>query len=233
MSTSRRRISWPGLVFRWLVGMALVSWRYLWQTTPLHRTEERQPSAAGHEPPVLPVGVSDAEVRLAADGHGPLFHRLFQIYIEHPRLDAAGLIEAVRRDFGRFVPKEVVKVHTDRNQRPAAVGDTLVVDMPGPWNGPVRVVAADTTMLRFATLDGHLEAGAIEFRARDQDGRVLFEIESWACPSSRAVHLLYTKLRLAKEIQLNMWVRFCCSAAKIAGGRLVDGVRIHTVIVTT
>ncbi len=213
--------------------MALVSWRYLWATTPLHRTEDHAQSPVGHEPPSLPSNVSHAEVRPAQRGHGPLFHRLYRIRIDRPRLGAAELIEAVRRDFGGFVPREVVRVHTDGNRGPATVGDELVVDMPGPWNGPVVVVAADSTRLRFATLNGHLEAGQIEFRACAQDGQLVFEIESWACASSRAVHLLYSKVRLAKEIQLNMWVRFCQSAAKTAGGRAVDGVEIRTVKVST
>lgn len=51
------------------------------------------------------------------------------------------------------------------------------------------------------------------------DSRLRFEIEAWARPSSEAVHVLYSCLQLAKEIQLNMWVRFCQSAARLAGGR--------------
>ena len=46
------------------------------------------------------------------------------------------------------------------------VGDEYVVRMPGPWDGPVRVVEVTPTSFRLATLDGHLEAGQIEFRAR-------------------------------------------------------------------
>ncbi|HEX3925196.1 MAG TPA: hypothetical protein VHY31_23150 [Streptosporangiaceae bacterium] len=36
--------------------------------------------------------------------------------------------------------------------------------MPGPWDGPVRVVHTGAASFRFATLAGHLEAGEIEFR---------------------------------------------------------------------
>jgi hypothetical protein len=229
MPTNRPRVPWPGLLFRWLVGMGLVTWRYVWATTPLHRTASRERSSAAHSPPPLPATESGANVQRPTDGYGPLFHRLYRIHISQPRLSPAGLIEEVRRDFGRFVPKEVVKIHADDHQSPAPVGAEFVVDMPGPWNGPVRVVAADTTLLRLVTLRGHLEAGVIEFRARAQDGGLLFEIESWACAGSRTVHLLYDKLQLAKEIQFNMWVRFCLAAAKIAGGRPTDGVEARTV----
>src|ERR1700684_1122225 len=30
-----------GIVLRWPIGIALVSWRYMWRTTPLHRSEDQ------------------------------------------------------------------------------------------------------------------------------------------------------------------------------------------------
>jgi hypothetical protein len=112
------------------------------------------------------------------------------------------------------------------------VGDEYVVRMPGPWDGPVRVVHRTPTSFRFATLCGHLEAGQIEFRARCDDGEsepeFVFEIESWARPGDRVSHLLYNKLLLAKEIQLNLWTETCLGVARNTGGRLRGGVRVHT-----
>ena len=55
-----------------------------------------------------------------------------------------------------------------------------------------------------------------------------FEIETWARPATAAVRLLYTDLRVAKEMQLYMWVRSCEAAAGIAGGRVHDGVNVLT-----
>jgi hypothetical protein len=40
--------------------------------------------------------------------------------------------------------------------------------------------------------------------------------------------VLYDKLRLAKEIQLNMWSHFCVRVAALAGGRPQGGVTIRT-----
>jgi hypothetical protein len=40
-----------GIVLRWPVGIALVSWRYMWRTTPLHRSEEVGSSADLPGPP--------------------------------------------------------------------------------------------------------------------------------------------------------------------------------------
>ena len=59
-------------------------------------------------------------------------------------------------------------------------GDEFVVRMPGPWDGPVRVVRREADSFRLATLAGHLEAGEIEFRATGTPDALGFEIESWA-----------------------------------------------------
>jgi hypothetical protein len=107
-------------------------------------------------------------------------------------------------------------------------GDEFVVRMPGPWDGPVRVVRREPDSFRLATLAGHLEAGEIEFRAAGDGDALSFEIESWARAGDRLAALLYNKLRLAKEIQLNMWSHFCVRVAALAGGRPQGGVTIRT-----
>jgi hypothetical protein len=219
------------LAWRWVVGMLLVTWRYVWATTPLHRTEVHE--SAPRPPDAVPPEVSTEGLQPVESGSGPMFHRHFRARIAEADDDAAGLIRGLEADLEHLVPREVVRVHqVGDGDDPLEAGDDLVVDMPGPWNGPVRVLVAEPTRLRLATLAGHLEAGQIEFRASDGDepGDLLFEIEVWARPADWKVRLLYTWLRLAKEIQLNMWVRVCTAAARESGGRLVDGVWIRTTI---
>ncbi|MEU1010759.1 DUF1990 domain-containing protein [Streptomyces sp. NPDC005890] len=213
---------------RWLLGTGLVTWRYLWETTPLHRGGE----CRGDEtdlPPQLPAEAVDSRVQLPEHGCGPLFHRLFRVRIADADIGPGRLIEWICCDFKRFVPSEVVDVHTgELRDQGLDVADELLVEMPGPWNGPVKVVHRDVDRLHLVTLRDHMEAGQVQFRAREDDGLLVFEIELWACPGNRLVHLLYSHLRLAKEIQLNMWVRFCLSVAAVSGGRPVDGVHIST-----
>jgi hypothetical protein len=213
---------------RWLLGTVLVTWRYLWETTPLHRGGECRGDETDLPPPLPPEAV-DSRVQLARDGYGPLFHRLFRVRIADADVDPDRLLEWICCDFKRFVPSEVVDIHTDElREHGLDVADELLVEMPGPWNGPVKVIHRDVDHLHLVTLRGHMEAGQVQFRAREDDGLLVFEIELWACPGNRLVHLLYSHLRLGKEIQLNMWVRFCLSAAAMSGGRPVDGVHIRT-----
>ena len=72
--------------------------------------------------------------------------------------------------------------------------------MPGPWDGPVRVAEVTDTSFRFLTLDGHIEAGQIEWRARDEPGRLIFEVESWSRAGDAASYLVHDRLRLAKGV---------------------------------
>jgi len=220
----RRRV---GTVLRWPLGMALTSWRYLWRTTPLHRIEEV--GSAQDMEPALAAAVVDEGLQRLRDGTGPLFHRRYAVVVERPTMSARELIDFVAGDPNRPAPSEVA-VFWKTNGREGALraGDEYVVRMPGPWDGPVRVVDRSPTSFRLATMQGHLEAGQIEFRARDEDGVLAFEIESWTTSGDRLSRLLYTRMRLMKEMQLHMWTHYCERVGKIAGGRLAGGVHITT-----
>jgi Domain of unknown function (DUF1990) len=213
---------------RWPVGIALTSWSYMWRTTPFHRREEAGALDADGAPD-LPAGVSAEEVQGADDGAGPLFHRRYAALVRAPRLSPEQLIERVAGDLNAVTPTEFAvfqKVHGDDDVM--AVGDEYVVRMAAPWDGPVRVVDRTPRSFRFATLDGHLEAGQIEFRATPAPEGLRFEIESWARSGDRLSNLLYHRLRMAKEIQLHMWTSFLERVAKASGGRLTGGIDIHT-----
>jgi Domain of unknown function (DUF1990) len=212
---------------RWPPGIVLTSWRYMWRTTPLHRSETagRLPNDA---PPALPDGVPRNEVQHPAAGSGPLFHRVYRARIRDARVDPDALIATIAEDPDRVAPSEFAsfnKVHG--REGGMAVGDEYVVRMPGPWDGPVRVVERTPASFRFATLDGHLEAGQIRFSAAA--GELLeFTIESWARSGDRLSDLLYDRLRMSKEIQLHMWTSVLERVAELAGGRLTGGIEIRT-----
>jgi hypothetical protein len=218
-----------GIVLRWPVGLALVGWRYLWRTTPLYRSD----GDGGPEdlPPALPDGVDREDVQEPDDGYGPLLHRCYAVRISGATVDPKTLVARLSADPNTAAPPDAaVFVRAEPGQKgPMRLGDEYVVRMPGPWDGPVRVVHLTPTSFRFATLTGHLEAGQIEFRARtEDDGDLLFEIESWARAGDRLSHLLYNHLRLAKEIQLNLWTETCLGVERGSGGRRRGGVRVTT-----
>lgn len=226
----RRPSAWRRLTTatRWPVGVAFTSWRYMWRTTPMHRTEE--PGSMDVDvPPAIPGGVSHEEIQAVSDGTGPIFHRRYRTRIRETALTPAELLERVGANPDAAAPTEFASFQKVLGEKGRLrVGDEFVVRMAGPWDGPVRVVDKQPGCFRMATLKGHLEAGEIEFRARAEDGLVVFEIESWARSSTRAVHVLYDTVRMAKETQLHMWTSTLEGVVRMAGGRMTGGVDIHT-----
>jgi Domain of unknown function (DUF1990) len=199
----------------------------MWRTTPLHRSEVRGELPADG-PPQLPGDASLEEVQHPSAGAGPLFHRVYRARIRDARLESHQLIESMTADLDRVAPSEFASFNKVLGDEEAmAVGDEYVVRMPGPWDGPVRVVERTTSSFRFVTLDGHLEAGQIRFTA--ERGELLeFRIESWARAGDRLSNLLYHHLRMSKEVQLHMWTSMLERIARLAGGRLTGGIEIRT-----
>ncbi|MDQ4090757.1 MAG: DUF1990 domain-containing protein [Actinomycetota bacterium] len=227
LSRSRRLVtasSWP-------VGIALTSWAYMWRITPLHRRELA--GSMDHDaPPPLPPGTSRDEAQLSEDGVGPLFHRRYAALIVDCELSAEELMARLLADLNKAAPTEFArftKVLGDKGRMD--VGDEYVVRMPGPWDGPVRVVERTETSFRFITLDTHLEAGQIEFRVTREDEGLRFTIESWARSGDQLSRIMYQRLRMAKEVQFHMWTSFLERVVKIAGGRFARGIDADTRVV--
>jgi uncharacterized protein (UPF0548 family) len=213
---------------RWPLGVGLTSWRYMWRTTPMTR-RELQGSPSADSPPPFPIGVDASELQPPEDGAGPLFHRRYRVQIQDPDLAPPELMELFTRDLDTLAPSEFASFQKTRGEEGSLqAGDEYVVRMPGPWDGPVRVVEVTPDSFRLATLEGHLEAGQIRFSASESDGRLVFTIESWARSGDRLSNLLYARLRMAKEIQLHMWTSVLERAVDRSGGRRSGRLEIET-----
>jgi hypothetical protein len=219
----------------WPVGVSLTSWDYMWRTTVMHRREVVEADRGAHLPPPVPDGVDSSELQPAQDGYGPLFHRRYTTLIRDTGLDPEALMDRLKHNINAAAPTTFARFQRVLGDGEGlAGGDEYVVRMPGPWDGPVRVVDDQADSFRLATLQGHLEAGQIEFRARsreDGDGQralIGFEIESWARSSGRWSDLLYNHMHMAKEIQLHMWVSFLEGVVGLSDGRMTGGVDIDT-----
>jgi hypothetical protein len=212
----------------WPAGVLLTSWVYIWRTTPLHR---RQLDGALPDdlPPPLPDRVDLRHVQAPDDGEGPVLHRVYTGRYADPQLMAAALMERLQADPDRVAPRALSKFRkTSGEPGRMQVGDEFLVHMPGPWDGPVRVVEVTDCSFRFATLQGHLEAGQIEWRARDSEGVVIFQIESWARAGDRLSAIMHDRLLMAKEVQLHMWTSVIERVGRLIHGRLENGIDIET-----
>jgi uncharacterized protein (UPF0548 family) len=213
---------------RWPIGVLLTSWRYLWRTTPMHRLELA--GSLRHDmPPALPAGVSLEELQLPEDGVGPLMHRRYSVRVRDARCTAQELFARVQADPDCVAPSEFATFQKVRGAEGALrAGDEFVVRMAAPWDGPVRVLDVTPSSHRFGTLDGHLEAGQVEFRGRDEDAELVLEIESWARSGDRFSDIMFDHARLAKEIQVHMWVSYLERLIDLSGGRREGLLEIRT-----
>jgi hypothetical protein len=212
----------------WPVGVGLTSWDYMWRTTVMHRAETVESDAGLHLPPPMPDAIDSTDLQPAEDGAGPLFHRRYTTRIRESPFTPEALVDRLTHNVNAAAPTTFARFQRVLGEGEVlAPGDEYVVRMPGPWDGPVRVVAVEDRSFRLATLEGHLEAGQIEFRVRDRDP-MRFEIESWARSADRLADLLYHRVRMAKEVQLHMWISFLEGAVALAGGRMTGGVEIET-----
>ncbi|MGC1165940.1 MAG: DUF1990 family protein [Solirubrobacterales bacterium] len=213
---------------RWPLGVVLASWRYTWSTTPVHRWELSGdwPEDA---PPRLPADVDTSGLQRFEDGTGPLVHRLYRTRIVGSATTPEQLMEAIVGDLDRVAPSEFATFQKIEGEEGRfRHGDEYIVRMPGPWDGPVRVIASSPTSFRLATLPDHLEAGQIEFRVRSDHRSLGFEIESWARSGDRLSDLLYTYLRISKEVQLHMWSSVLRRAVRMAAGKMEGGIVVTT-----
>ncbi len=199
----------------------------MWRTVPMHRSEE-EGSWADDGPPDLPDDVPLGEVLHPPAGAGPLFRRRYRGRIREAEMSAGELVEKISNDLDLVAPREFASFTKVRGEKGGMeIGDEYVVRMPGPWDGPIRVIEKTPESFRFVTLEGHLEAGQIRFQARD--GELLeFTIESWARAGDRLSNLLFEHLRMSKEIQLHMWTSVTQRVAELSGGRLTGGIEIRT-----
>lgn len=212
----------------WPVGMVWTSAAYLWRTTPLHR-RQLDGSLPADLPPDYPEGVALQGVQRPRDGTGPLLHRTYTAVIADGDLRAQELMARLKADPDQVAPRALAKFRkTAGAPGQMRVGDEFLVHMPGPWDGPVRAIHADAGSFRFATLEGHLEAGQIEWRAADDERGVRFCIESWARMGDWFSAIAHDRLLMAKEVQLHMWCSVVERVVKLCGGRLADGIDIET-----
>lgn len=218
---------------RWVVGTAGAMVQYPFRRIPVYRRDR-----TGHDcvPPDLHRDLpgDPATLQRVDDGVGPLFHRRFWIVLADCATDAKGLLGTVASDVNRVAPGALSRFEAADGSavRDLQVGDEAVVRLPGPWDGPVRVVARDDHSLRLVTLVGHIEAGEIEFSTADEDhGFVRFTVESWARSGNDLFRRLYTTVPLAQEIQLLMWAQVCQGAARVADGVVMSNVEAITHVV--
>jgi len=183
--------------------------------------------AVAHVEPPARLDPSDVIQRFE-DGVGPAYHRRYEtrIVTDH---DADSAMALLQTDFNLLANQRLGPITKLAGRfGTMEVGDRYVVSLAGPWSGPVEVIEVTPRRFRLATLEGHLEAGLIDFSTEDRDGDVIFSIESHATSGGVLSWLLYDVIGLARVLQAEMWVEACEIFAHVADGRRVAPVAVTT-----
>ncbi|MFN8531625.1 MAG: DUF1990 family protein [Anaerolineae bacterium] len=226
----RRRNRWIGGTAALLGGITL-GWLVRRWHQPMNETVTHVATTAqSPEPPVDTVG--DRPLQGMYAGTGDLFHRRYQVDVKAPSLSKEAVMERIYADINAFVPHEwAVFEKTKGDPERWAIGDEWFVHLTGPWDGPVRLIRIEPTGFAFATLEGHLEAGEIQFEVSDVPGKtdaLRFEIRSWARSRDRITDLFYRILGVSKLAQTIVWTYFCGKVVEISGGTRIDKMRVTT-----
>jgi hypothetical protein len=94
-------------VLGWPIGIAVVSWRYMWRTIPLHRSEEPGTQADLPDPVYGPGGLAAGQQTLDT-GVGPMLHRSYAVRITGSNMTPAALIDLVAGRLNQAYPEMAV-----------------------------------------------------------------------------------------------------------------------------
>jgi hypothetical protein len=205
---------------RWSHSAVTTAWEYLSRTRRVRRCEGLG-SAPEDLPAPLPSNIALGELQDVTDGVGPLLHRCYVSRVRDAELTAAELIGAFAERPNCASPRQLADFDKTHGADGALrVGDEFTIRIPGPWDGPVRVVEVDSNGFGFVTLDGHLEAGRIRFSAADlARGCLELRIEAWARGGDHVSNVLFDRIGINKEIQLHTWTSVLARLAQLAEGR--------------
>ena len=171
------------------------------------------------------------EVQTSSEGAGPRYHRVYSIDLPVPFERAADSMAQLKADPNLFSPSLIAKFEKTKGATGhLKVDDEFMVHISGPWQGPVRVSQATDLSFTLLTLEGHLEAGQIQFSLhRNAHGNARFEIESITRSRDKLVDFFYDKIRFAMFAQSQMWELFCKNfAVKAMGEGEPPDVQIRT-----
>jgi hypothetical protein len=87
----------------WPIGIAVVSWRYMWRTTPLHRSEE--PGTRADLPDLVHGRSGQAGQQTLEMGAGPMLHRSYAVRITGSSMTPAALVDLVAERLNQVSPE--------------------------------------------------------------------------------------------------------------------------------
>ena len=209
----------------WLFGAPLAFFRFMRRQIPVEAVD-----SAGALPPSLPED-PDLAHREGERAVGPVVHRLYGATIQAPKLTPERLLAIIAADPNVIAPVEVLRFEKAEKANGGSgglqKGDELLIQMAGPWSGPVKVSRRWDTGFRLVAQRGHPQLGQVEFRARDNGGDIEMEIQTRERAAGLSFHALQ-RVGLIQRMQSYTWAEMLENAAQLAGGRRPEWITVKS-----
>lgn len=157
------------------------------------------------------------------EGVGTAMVRVYTGKLPTTGLSACEVFDAFVENPADFCPQEYAIFDTRR----LVEGDRFEVKLAGPWNGPVVVERVRSHWVRLATLEGHMEAGWIDFGVDENKSE--FWVRSTARAGDRPFWMLYEVLPIGRWVQTEMWCTVIEHAAWLAGAQEPPQIEVVTI----
>ena len=164
--------------------------------------------------------------QLPSEGVGPLVRKRFWADIRRGRYTPTGLLELFRERCVEVMPLEFSA--EPGTPRVIEEGVVLTLALPVRGNVQVRVEEVAARRITFATLEGHMLAGAIRFDTRgEKRSGVRFTVEIHARPATAFDWVAVNTF--GDAMQSSNWERVVGRVVGLSGGEAPEGVRSETV----
>ena len=163
--------------------------------------------------------------QLPSEGVGPLRHKRFWADIKGSRHTPTALVEEFRAHCAEVMPLEFSA--EPGTPRVVEEGVTLTLGVPVRGNVQVRVEEVAPRRVTFSTVEGHMLAGMIQFKAsgdKRRDVRFLVEIHARA---ATALDLLAMST-VGDSLQKENWEEVVTRVVALSGGTAPLGVQSET-----
>lgn len=159
--------------------------------------------------------------RMPDEGTGPLRRHRYWADIEGSELDAADIIDLVRREFRTLTDPVLIRVGVEPGSGDELQeGETVTLAIPMRGNIQVRVEEVAEHEITAVTLEGHPLSGTVRFLSEELPGDVVrFEVRTYTRPSTLVDRMAMAMM--GETIKGAAWKTLVEAVVERSGGEVV------------
>lgn len=155
--------------------------------------------------------LDDLEVQVVDDGMGDLYKKTFTIPIQVNFNKLQHHFKDFKSDMNKYSKNPIAKL-PDKSICKSGLeeGNRILIELLGPYNGPVVVTESSENNLKLQTLENHPKAGYIEFSiTKSATVPHFFRVDTYSRSKDYLFHLARSKTQVVSKIQDTVWIDLC------------------------